>query len=74
MGGARAKGPGIKNGEGGGVLQRGKIVGAKLYAPLPPPHRPEDRVKLLVPPPPHFKGWKRFAPPFQYGLNSKLLC
>ena len=31
----------------------------------PPPLNPQDRLKLVVPPapPPHFKGWKLFAPP-----------
>ena len=47
---------------GGGGLQNGKIAGLKLFAPPP---SPQDRVKPF-PPPPLFKEWKLFAPPFQY--------
>ena len=40
-----SKGLVINYGEGG--LQNGKIAGAKLFAPPPPP---QDRVKLFAPP------------------------
>ena len=43
------------------VLQNGKILGPKRFAPPPPPH--QYRVKLFVPPPPPFKGWTLFCAP-----------
>ena len=50
------KGPvDYREGERGGGLQNGKIVGPKRFAPSP-----QDRVKLFVP---SLQGWKLVAPP-----------
>ena len=52
----------INYGEEG--YKMGKIVGPKPFAPPPP--QPSRQVKTCCaprPPPPHFKGWKLFAPP-----------